>query len=70
MGKGIFGGMFDLNGDGNLDAFEQGLEFQAFNMMLEYEKKKKEAAKKAATDIIGSCETSSVAKFIEGDLLK
>ncbi|MBO5934013.1 MAG: hypothetical protein J6Q94_00840 [Clostridia bacterium] len=47
MGKGIFGGMFDLNGDGNLDAFEQGLEFQAFNMMLEYEKKKKEAAKKA-----------------------
>ena len=47
MGKGIFGGMFDLNSDGNLDAFEQGLEFQAFNMMLEDEKKKKEVAKKA-----------------------
>ena len=27
MSKGIFGGMFDFNNDGNLDAFEQGLEF-------------------------------------------
>ena len=25
--KGIFGDMFDFNGDGNLDAMEQGLEF-------------------------------------------
>ena len=27
MANGIFCGMFDLNSDGNLDAFEQGLEF-------------------------------------------
>lgn len=27
MSDGIFGGMFDINNDGNLDAFEQGLEF-------------------------------------------
>ena len=27
MSKGIFGGMFDFNNDGNLDALEQGLEF-------------------------------------------
>lgn len=42
MGKGIFGGMFDLNGDGNLDVFEQALEFQAFSMIMDYTKKKKE----------------------------
>ena len=27
MSKGIFGDLFDFNGDGNLDYFEQGLEF-------------------------------------------
>ena len=27
MANGIFCGMFDLNSDGNLDAFEQTLEF-------------------------------------------
>ena len=27
MINGIFGDMFDFNNDGNLDAFEQGLEF-------------------------------------------
>ena len=27
MTSGIFGDMFDFNNDGNLDAFEQGLEF-------------------------------------------
>lgn len=43
MGKGIFGGMFDLDGDGNLDVFEQALEFWAFSMIMDYAKKKKEA---------------------------
>ncbi len=27
MSNGIFGDLFDLNDDGNLDCFEQGLEF-------------------------------------------
>ena len=27
MSNVIFGDLFDLNGDGNLDCFEQGLEF-------------------------------------------
>ena len=27
MTNGIFGDMFDFNNDGNLDAFEQGMEF-------------------------------------------
>ena len=27
MSNGIFGDLFDLNNDGNLDALEQGLEF-------------------------------------------
>jgi hypothetical protein len=27
MANGIFGDVFDLNNDGNLDSFEQGLEF-------------------------------------------
>ncbi len=42
MGKGIFGRMFDIDGDGNLDVFEQVLEFQAFSMLMDYSKKKKE----------------------------
>ena len=32
---GIFGGIFDLNGDGKLDPFEQGLEFMAISKLLE-----------------------------------
>ena len=31
MTNGIFGDMFDFNNDGNLDAFEQGLEFMFIN---------------------------------------
>lgn len=31
MTNGIFGNLFDLNGDGNLDALEQGLEFMLLN---------------------------------------
>lgn len=42
MSKGVFGGMFDLNDDGDLDVFEQTLEFQAFSMLMEYTKKKRE----------------------------
>ena len=32
---GIFGGMFDLNGDGKLDPFEQTLEFMAISELME-----------------------------------
>ena len=31
MGKGIFGGLFDFNNDGKLNAFERAAEFQFFN---------------------------------------
>ena len=31
MGKGIFGGMFDFDSDGKLDAFEHAAEFQFLN---------------------------------------
>jgi hypothetical protein len=31
MSNGIFGDLFDFNGDGNLDALEQGLEFMLLN---------------------------------------
>ena len=32
---GIFGNLFDLNGDGELDAFEQAAEFGAFMQMID-----------------------------------
>ena len=32
---GIFGGFFDLDGDGKLDLFEQGLEFMAISELME-----------------------------------
>lgn len=31
---GIFGGLFDLDGDGKLNAFEQGLEFMAISELM------------------------------------
>ena len=31
---GIFGGLFDIDGDGKLDPFEQGLEFMAISELL------------------------------------
>ena len=34
MTKGIFGGMFDFDGDGRLNAMEQGLEFQFFHDVI------------------------------------
>ena len=34
---GIFGGLFDFNGDGKLDALESALEFSAFMNMIEEE---------------------------------
>lgn len=37
MTNGIFGNMFDFNNDGNLDAFEQGLEFMFINELTKEE---------------------------------
>ena len=34
MSKGIFGGMFDFDGDGRLNAMERGLEFQFFHDVI------------------------------------
>ena len=34
MSNGIFGNLFDFNGDGNLDCFEQGLEFMLLDELL------------------------------------
>lgn len=32
---GIFGDLFDFNGDGNLDSFEKAVEFGAFMQMID-----------------------------------
>ena len=37
MNNGIFGDMFDFNNDGNLDAFEQGLEFMFLDKLTKDE---------------------------------
>ena len=34
MTNGIFGDLFDFNGDGSLDALEQGLEFMLLNELM------------------------------------
>lgn len=34
MSGGIFGSLFDFNGDGKLDALEQGMEFMAFQQII------------------------------------
>lgn len=34
MSGGIFGSLFDFNGDGRLDAFEQGMEFFALQEIM------------------------------------
>lgn len=33
--KGIFGGLFDLNGDGKLDSFEQAADFVFFASLMD-----------------------------------
>lgn len=35
MSGGIFGSLFDLNGDGKVDGFEQGLEFMALQHLMD-----------------------------------
>ena len=37
MANGIFGDIFDFNNDGNLDAFEQGLEFMFLEQLIKEE---------------------------------
>ena len=37
MANGIFGEIFDLNNDGKLDAFEQGLEFMFLDQLTKDE---------------------------------
>lgn len=37
MTNGIFGDMFDFNNDGNLDTFEQGLEFMFLDQITKKE---------------------------------
>ena len=39
--KGIFGGMFDFNGDGKLDGFERAADHMAFMNMVSESKKRK-----------------------------
>lgn len=38
--KGIFGNMFDFNGDGDLDLFEQAAEFSFSNELMDEEEKR------------------------------
>ena len=39
MEKGLFGGMFDFNKDGKMNAIERAAEFSFLNKMFEEEKK-------------------------------
>ena len=39
MSNGIFGNMFDFNGDGDLDIFEQATEFDFLQKMMENDEK-------------------------------
>lgn len=43
MPGGIFGGMFDFNGDGHLDAMEQAAEFMFFNELINEEEQQEES---------------------------
>ena len=36
MSKGIFGGLFDFDGDGKVDIFESAAEFMFINEAFEY----------------------------------
>lgn len=48
--KGLFGGVFDFNGDGKLDSFEKAAEFSAFmHIMSETEKATTNTAPNATT---------------------
>lgn len=40
--SGFFGGLFDFNGDGKLDGFEQAADFAAFMSIIESERSDRE----------------------------
>ena len=39
MGNGFFGGLFDFDGDGELNSFEQAMDFQAFAETMDAKRK-------------------------------
>ena len=54
--KGLFGGMFDFNGDGKLDSFEKAAEFSFFMQMME-EREKTNESKAESSDNSGYSST-------------
>lgn len=49
-GKGFFGNTFDFNGDGQLDAFEQAVDFGMFMQVMESEKNDSDELPKSDPD--------------------
>lgn len=42
MEKGFFGNMFDFNGDGELDMFEQSIDYMVFQELIENDEETEE----------------------------
>ena len=51
--KGLFGGMFDFNGDGKMDSFEKAAEFGFFMQMMDEMEKSRHESTGSKSDSYG-----------------
>ena len=67
--KGIFGNMFDFNGDGDLDLFEQAAEFSFLNELMD-EEEKREVFEGAPGDSFADGQRGACRRFGQGAPLR
>lgn len=65
--KGFFGGLFDFNGDGNLDSFEKAADFSAFMHMVSESEEPKES-NATSSSITVNCSSISCSSELEDAL--
>lgn len=67
--KGLFGGMFDFNGDGKPDSFEKAAEFSFFMEMMSESKKSTDNTSNVSSDSFNSADIEDALDDAEIDML-
>ncbi len=67
--KGLFGGMFDFNGDGKMDSFEKAAEFSFFMEMMSESKKSTDNTSNVSSNSIDSTDIEDALDYAGIDML-